>query len=276
MSSPPLLRPGVTVVEGVDSPAEGCTRTLRVYLPAGVGPGEVAGVLVLLDGQNLFARSRAGAYGTWAADEAMDALVARGDVGPWAVVGVDHRGVHRIADDTPWPDPRVAVTPRGHLFAEFLSEDLPAWIGEHLPPGRDPARRALAGSSLGGLASLYVAWLHPLAYSRVAGFSPTVMWGGDRLARSWVTRGDGPRRLYLDAGVDERFDAGGFQLDYGGAVRALADHLRAIGWDDDALRVELDPEGSHDEATWARRFPAAARWLLADLPPLTRAPPPAR
>lgn len=253
----------VTIVTDVPSPAEGCTRTLRVFVPTAARPGDLAGVLVLLDGQNLFSRSRAGEYGTWAADDAIDALVDGEAIAPWAVVGIDHRGVERIADDSPWPDPRMPVTPRGHLFTRFLCEDLPAWIARHLPVGADPARRALGGSSLGGLIALHLAWLHPRAYAGVAALSPSVMWSDGELTRRWTARGDGPRRLWLDAGVDERFDAGGFVLDYGAAVRDFGQHLRGLGWDGDALRVVLDPEGRHDEASWARRLPDALRWILA-------------
>jgi predicted alpha/beta superfamily hydrolase len=266
-----IFTPGeVTVASDVPSPAEGCARTLRVFVPTEVRPRDLEGVLVLLDGQNLFSRSRAGDYGTWAADDAMEALVARGAIAPWAVVGVDHRGVDRIADDSPWPDARMAMQARGELFARFLVEDLPAWIGRHLPVGAAPTRRALGGSSLGGLMALYVAWRHPLAYGDVAAFSPSVMWSDGRLAASWTTRGEAPRRLYLDSGLHERFDGGGFVLDYGAAVRDFGQHLRGLGWGDDALRVVLDPAGRHDETSWGRRFPDAMRWLLASARPSPR------
>lgn len=254
----------VTVVTGVRG-SGGASRTLRIYTPPGFDASGRATypVLVMLDGQNLFARSRAGAMGTWAIDETLDRLIAERAIPPWIVVGVDHRHELRIADDTPWPDARLDEAPRGAEEAAFLALDLPRWIEARLPAMPGAAARALAGSSLGGLLSLYVAWRHPSVFSRVGAFSPSVMWASGELPRRWTTRAPGPERLYLDAGTGERFDGGSFVLDYGAGARDLATHLRRIGYADDALRVVLDPGGTHDEAAWGRRFGPAARWLLA-------------
>ena len=122
------MTPGaVTVVHGVRSPGEECERTLRVFVPGGTRPEDAVGVLVLLDGQNVFARSRAGEFGTWAVDDAVEALVGRGAIDPWIVVGVDHRGIDRIADCSPWPDARMRFEPRGERLAGFLAHDLRGW-----------------------------------------------------------------------------------------------------------------------------------------------------
>lgn len=252
----------VTVIPDVASPPEGASRTLRLYVPRGTRAADAVGVLVLLDGQNVFARSRAGEFGTWAADDALDHLVGTGAIPPCVAVGVDHRGSLRIGDCAPWPDHRVPGPARGERFAEFLIDHLPRWIAEHLPPAA-ASRRALCGSSLGGLAALHVAWRAPGAYDGVAALSPTVMWADGELGRRWRHRAEAPPRLYVDAGEHERFDAGGFELDYGGAVRDLGEHLRRLGHDPARLRVVLDPDGTHDEASWARRFPEAFRWLVA-------------
>lgn len=256
------LTPGdVAVVHGVPSPREGCERTLRVFVPGGTRAEAAVGVLVLLDGQNVFARSRAGEFGTWAADETVEDLIRRGALDPWIVVGVDHRGVDRIADCSPWPDPRMAFEPRGDRLAGFLAHDLLGWIHAHLPAGVH-RRRALGGSSLGGLAALYVGWRHPGAYGAIAALSPSVMWSNGELFRAWGARHPGTPRIHVDAGAHELFDAGAFQLDYGGAVRAFAEHLRHLGHGPDVLQVGLDPDGRHDEASWARRLPDVLTWLL--------------
>lgn len=256
------MTPGeVTVVHGIRSPGEGCERTLRVFVPGGTRAEDATGVLVLLDGQNVFARSPAGAFGTWAVDDAVEDLVGRGAIDPWIVIGVDHRGVDRIADSSPWPDTRLAFEPRGAQLGAFLAHDLRGWIDAHLPV-RARRRRALGGSSLGGLVALFVAWRHPDAYPVIAAHSPSVMWSNGELFRAWSARHPAPRRIHLDAGRDERFDAGAFQLDYGAAVRDFAEHLRHLGHGPDELHVVIDPDGRHDEASWARRFPDALTWLV--------------
>lgn len=259
-------RGGIEIVEGVRSESTASTRTLRIYTPPGYDRSGRTSypVLVMLDGQNLFARSR-GPMGTWAVDETLDHLVGERAVDPWIVVGVDHRHAARIADDSPWADPRLDEAPRGVEEGAFIAHDLERWITANLPaqPGR--AARALAGSSLGGLLALYVAWRHPDAFSRVGAFSPSVMWSNGELARRWTARSTAPLRLYLDAGMHERFDSGSLSLDYGGAARDFAAHLRRLGHGDDTLRVILEPGGTHDEHSWGRRFGPAAQWLLGEI-----------
>jgi enterochelin esterase-like enzyme len=253
------------IVVDVPGGARSSARTLRIHTPPGY---DASGrtrypVLVALDGQNLFSRSR-GEMGTWAMDETLDRLAFTGEIPPWIVVGLDHRHERRIADDSPWADPRLDVPPRGAEEGAFVALDLLAWIDENLPAKPGAAHRALVGSSLAGLLALYVAWRHPRAFSRVGALSPSVMWSNGELARRWTARAAAPARLYLDAGLDETFDGGPFALDYGGAARTFAAHLRSIGYGDDALRVVLEPGGTHDEASWARRLGPAARWLLAE------------
>lgn len=254
----------IRVVTGVRSSATASDRTLRIYTPPGFDDsGRTAyPVLVMLDGQNLFSRSRAGAMGCWAIDETLDAMIHGGEIDPWIVVGVDHRHEGRIGDDSPWSDPRLQGAPRGAEEATFVTEELAAWIDASLPAATGATARALVGSSLGGLLSLYVAWRHPASFARVGALSPSVMWSNGELLRRWTRRAASPCRLYVDAGADERFDGGSFHLDYGGAARDLAAHLRKIGYGDDALRVILEPRANHDEGAWGRRFGPAARWLL--------------
>jgi enterochelin esterase-like enzyme len=143
-------------------------------------------------------------------------------------------------------------------------DDLVPWIDEHLPVAKGPTSRIVGGSSLGGLVSLYVAWLHPEVFGGVAAFSPSVMWAGGRLTGALRAKLPGSHRIWLDAGTHERFDAGSFSLDYGGAVRHFAEHLRGLGYGPEELRVALDPRGTHDEASWGRRFPEAMRWLARE------------
>jgi hypothetical protein len=44
-------------------------------------------------------------------------------------------------------------------------------------------------------------------------------------------------------------------------VRLLRDALRERGWRDAELRYTEDPDGSHDEASWALRVPDMLRYL---------------
>ena len=66
-------------------------------------------------------------------------------------------------------------------------------------------------------------------------------------------------RIYIDnggRGVDEKLMPG---------VEAMVEALRSKGFSENAdLRVVIATEDNHSESAWARRFPAAIQWLLAN------------
>jgi predicted alpha/beta superfamily hydrolase len=255
---------GQFIFHRLPSPGEGITRALRIYLPRAYTEQHERRfpVLYLNDGQNVFDLPTPGAAVSWGADAALEGLVAQGGLGPWILVGVDHRGVDRIGDYSPWLDPRSEGNARGGAYAAFLVERLLPFIDRSFRtlPARE--HRAIAGSSLGGLISLYAGWKYPEHFSRVGAFSPSVMWAGRQLFRFWSYRHTPPLRIYLDVGSRELFQAGEILLEYGLDVREFYAHLQALGHGEDELRFVLDPRGDHSEAAWRRRLPAALRWLL--------------
>lgn len=254
--------PSYQVHERFASPSEGIERTVRVYIPP-AAPGSRFRVLVMQDGQNLFDRHNPGGLPSWGVDLALDRFAAQGSGLPWLLVAVEHRGNERLADYSPWPDPRVPVEARGQEYAAFVAERLIPWARASLPVVEGPEHTAVAGSSLGGLISLYVAWRYPDVVGRVAAFSPSVMWSSRQLFRYWSRHPGVFQRVYLDAGSREVFDAGDFSLDYGAAAVEFHAHLSAVGYPASELRLVRDPRGKHGESDWRRRLPAALRWLSA-------------
>jgi len=254
----------IQILRAFPSPPEGFGRTLRIFLPEAYfhDEGRRFPVLYMQDGQNVFAHPESARAETWAANEAMEMLAEARAIEPWIIVGVDH-SVGRFEDYSPWGEPSLQVKSRTKRYASFLIEHLKPFIDQSFRtrPGR--SWTAVAGSSLGGLVSLWLGWAHPEVYGRVGAFSPTVMWNKRRLFRAWDAHGERPLRLYLDAGATELFDGGEIHLDYGTAVREFAKHLRDLGYGPDELRVVLEPGGEHSEVDWRRRLPDALAWLLA-------------
>lgn len=262
--SSPLVATGKLIHAELDSRREGLRRRLRIYLPAAYEqePGRRFPVLYMHDAQNLFDHPTSAVAPSWGADAALERLLGEGALPPWLVVAVEHRGVERIGDYTPWPEPRYRGEPRGLRYGEFFAEELVPHIDHRLRTIPAASQRAIAGSSLGGLMALFLGWRYPDTFQRIGALSPSVMWGGRRLFRAW-SQPHPDTRLYLDVGARERFDFDGLSLDYGVDVRAFYDHLCALGYPEERLRFLADPLGDHSEAAWRRRLPEALRWLLA-------------
>lgn len=251
------------IIRGFPSPVEQSTRTLRIYLPDDFDVDSMRRypVLFMHDAQNLFDHPQAAVWPTWGVNLAIDALVARGEIEPWIVVAVDHRGVQRIGDFSPWPERSATDPANAERYEQFFVETLLPHVRRTLPIRHGPEWTALAGSSLGGLVSLHLGWRHPELFGRVAALSPSVMWAERAMFREWNARRPF-RRLYIDAGEREHFHAGELDLDYGGAVRDFARHLQMLGYGEPGFRAVLEPGGQHSEADWRRRLPEALRYLL--------------
>jgi predicted alpha/beta superfamily hydrolase len=226
-------------------------RDVDVYLPASYGPGRRYPVVYMQDGQNLSDPSTAFA-GTWELEAALGELAARG-VEP-IVVGV-HNHRDRLAEYSPYPDRRHGGG-NGDAYLSFLIRTLKPRIDRLFRTRRSPAHTAIAGSSMGGLISLY-AWLRwPDVFGLAAVMSPALWYGRSRLFE-FVEAARVPRgRLYLDVGTDE----GASTLNDSRALWALLKEKRFPI--DSHLTYLEDRGGRHDEAAWARRFPGALAFLL--------------
>ena len=251
------------ILRAFPSPPEKFPRTLRVYLPDAYfrDEGRRFGVLYMQDGQNVFAHPESARLETWGANETIERLAGSRAIEPWIIVGVDH-AEGRFEDYSPWVEPKVHAGGRAEVYAEFLIEHLKPFIDATYRTRTEREWTAVAGSSLGGLITLWLGLKHPDVYGRVGAFSPTVMWAGRRMFRAWNKHGPLPQLIYLDVGANERFDVDNVHLDYGGQVRAFAEQLQHLGYDHDELRVVLEPGGQHSEVDWRRRLPGALTWLL--------------
>jgi enterochelin esterase-like enzyme len=136
------------------------------------------------------------------------------------------------------------------------------------PVSSDPNQVATMGSSLGGLVSLYIGLRHRDLFGQVASMSGTIEWGTLGASNPTIIelyQDDPPLglRIYLDSGGDEGMGCPGDGSDnYCGNV-ALADELRAMGWQDEAdLFYRWEPGAPHNEAAWADRLlPALVDWF---------------
>lgn len=205
-------------------------------------------LLLLHDGQNVFSGETSFVPGEyWRVRESADDLLRRRAIEPLVIAAVYHGGTHRKAEYTP---PGVA---RQH--GRMVVEDLLPFLRERyrlLPHAR---HTGLGGSSLGGLATLYLACDYPDVFGKLAVMSPSVWWSHRAVLRRLQAM-DTPRRprVWLDIGGEE-----------GSAVRdarLLKATLVSKGWREGrSLHYEEAPGAGHCEAAWAARVPSMLKFL---------------
>ncbi len=148
-------------------PQLGKTRRVWVYLPADYAvSGKKYPVIYMQDGQNLFDEFTS-AYGEWGIDELLDKMPAKDQC---IVVGIDHGGDYRITEYDPY-DTKYGKG-RGDDYVEFLVKSLKPYIDHHYRTRPDTRHTTIAGSSMGGLISMYAILKYPHVFGNGGIFSP--------------------------------------------------------------------------------------------------------
>jgi metallo-beta-lactamase class B len=240
-------------------PELGRRRRVWIYLPPDYATsGRRYPVLYMHDGQNVFDAATAFA-GEWGVDESLDSLHALGDPGA-IVVAVDHGGERRLDEYSPWIHARHGGG-QGDAYADFLAYTLKPYVDRRFRTLPDRGSTAVAGSSMGGLISLYAALRHPDVFGRAAVFSPALWFAADSVFA--LARRSGPpragTRIYIVTGAREGDTPEAYARDH----RAMADTLAAAGFAAGReVEAHVRADGTHSEWFWQREFPAAYLWLL--------------
>lgn len=241
-------------------------RTIVVFVPAGslADRAPARPVLYMHDGQNLFAPDAA--FGGWRVMQAVDAAIADETIEPVFVVGIANTS-DRFDEYTPTQDDIGSgpIGGRANEYAQLVGLAIKPFVDDRYPTRPGAESTAVAGSSLGGLVSLYIAAEYPDLFGHAASMSGTLGWG--QLAKANPTLidqfDDAPPTgvwIYLDSGGDGPCPGGG--ADNYCETAQMRDVLTMHGWSEpQTLRYVHAPGAEHNEAAWAARLPG----LLADL-----------
>jgi predicted alpha/beta superfamily hydrolase len=235
----------VLVHPQVWSPQFDNVRDLLVYLPPSYWVCERHyPVIYMQDGQNLFDTATSFVGVEWGVDDTLQALSAEGLEA--IVVGVPNSGERRLNEYTPPSNPWWRGT--GDQYVAFLVDTVKPLIDRDFRTNAARLHTGIFGSSLGALISLYAFFVRPDVFGFVGAMSPS-LWVGQGLILDQVRESPVvPSRLYLDNGTHEP------------SAQRLADLLHEKGYAD--FKYVVDEDGRHTEADWARRLPAALRFLL--------------
>ena len=248
------LRPGtLRVVPAVASPQLANTRDILVYLPESYDrTSRSYPVIYMHDGQNLFdpATSFAGDWGLLA--HLAEASLQQ--VEP-IIVAIPNVGEYRILEYSPFPDHKVGGG-QGDRYLDFVIETVKPRIDESFRtiPGRGGT--GIAGSSMGGLISLFGFFRRPEVFGYVGALSPSLWFAGGAIFPFVEAAPPVPGRIYLDIGTDEGAES------LANARRMHQLLLRKGYREGRDLRWVEEAGAGHTEAVWGRRFKAALPFLL--------------
>jgi enterochelin esterase-like enzyme len=261
-------------------------RNVTIWLPPGYDTGSGRHpVLYMHDGQNLFDPARAN-FGEWGVDEHLVRLIETGQVRAPIVVGVWNTPL-RLREYVPADlmaalpaevrdslMPMYGGPPLSDAYLRFLVEELKPRIDAEYRTlaGRDDT--VIAGSSMGGLISLYAMMKHPEVFGGAGCLS--THWplrlerleGGaletwrEAVVQAWsdvIRRGlpdPATHRLYMDRG-DETLDQ--FYAFFQSRIDGV---IRAEGWGPERFRTLVFPTAEHNEKSWNSRLEVPLTFLL--------------
>ncbi len=252
----------------LDFPAEalGNSRPIVVLLPPGYHDDEEERypVLYMHDGQNLFDAGTAFIGVEWNVDETMTRMIDEGLIDPLIIVGI-YNTPDRVYEYTPAADP-VRGGGGARVYADFIINELKPYIDAEYRTLTDAEHTGVMGSSLGGIASLYLGWTRPDVFTRIGVMSPSYWWADSQIVGmvEELPPPDG-LRIWMDMGTaEDRTDRNGDGIsDVIETHRAVRDTLIGYGFRlGRNLKYVEDEDAPHNERAWSARFPRALRFLF--------------
>jgi predicted alpha/beta superfamily hydrolase len=231
-------------------PQLGRNRRIWIYLPKDYKTGTKRyPVLYMHDGQNLFDEATSFA-GEWAVDETLDSMKQQ-----CIVIGIDNGGLKRMNEYNPYDNERFGKG-EGAQYVAFIAKTLKPYIDKKYRTLKDKKNTMIAGSSMGGLISMYAAITFPQVFGGAGVFSPS-FWIApglradiDKLVKR---KTHGQSRIYFYAGEQESKELVREVLGVFEAMRMKAGCK---------MEVRINAEGQHNEPAWRQEFPAFYRWIM--------------
>lgn len=225
-------------------------RRIWIYLPESYNTSRKNyPVLYMHDAQNLFDDALSFS-GEWGIDEALDTLGRNGE--ECIVVGIDNGGDKRLNEYAPYDMERYGKG-EGGQYVDFLVKTLRPYINKNFRTKRCGKHNYIAGSSMGGLISLYAILKYPKKFGGAGIFSPA-LWIAPRIRQEAEARARKVKgRIYFFAGQQEGET---MVPDMLGIFEIFRRHSKAD------ITTVVRAEGRHSEATWRDEFPLFYEWLM--------------
>ncbi|RZK67238.1 MAG: alpha/beta hydrolase, partial [Pedobacter sp.] len=200
-------------------------------------------VIYMQDGQNLFHANPPRAD-EWAVDSIMDSLIREGSK-EMIVVGIDHGGNDRLKEYNPY-DSQYGKG-EGQAYVSFLVGTLKPHIDSNYRTLKDFENTSIAGSSMGGLISMYAIAQHPKTFGSAGVFSPA-FWLAPQIYTEVTTKLNGLKhsKIFFVAGDKE----GSTMVQN---TKKMYDILNSKEKSKNIVFLEKE-DGKHTEWFWHREF----------------------
>jgi predicted alpha/beta superfamily hydrolase len=227
-------------------------RRVWIYLPENYETYRYP-VLYMHDGQNVF--DDAASYaGEWGVDEFLDSVKLKSCI----VVAVDHGGAKRINEYCPYdmsagPSGEKFGKGEGNEYVDFLVKTLKPFIDKNYHTLKDKSHTFIAGSSMGGLISMYAVLKYPKVFGGAGVFSPAFWISGPKIFDDIKAKGKNVNsKIYFYGGKQE-------------GETMVPDMLKAFEMMSKASKSKMETvirdDGKHNEARWRIEFPLFYRWI---------------
>lgn len=258
-------------------------RNVDVWLPDGYSTKKKYAVLYMQDGQMLFDATTTWNKQEWQVDETVGRLLKERKIKDCIVVGIWNNGEYRHSEYFPQkalkylsPETRDYVVknslkgkPQADNYLKFLVLELKPYVDKNFSTRRDRDNTYIAGSSMGGLISIYAICEYPNIFGGAAGISTHLPMVLDAKTPSPDTV-PAAFRNYLDASLPQAntvkiyFDHGNQTLDalYPPLQEKVDEIMRAKGYTSDHWETRSFSGDDHSERSWAKRLNVPLEFLL--------------
>lgn len=263
------------------------TRNVDIWLPEGCRTNKKYAVLYMHDGQMLFDATTTWNYQSWDADDVAAKLMQEGKVRNFIIVGIWNIGKTRHADYFPQKpfeslapeqkdfiskqlqavgQPNEVFQPVSDNYLKFLVTELKPFIDKKYKVYTDRKHTFIAGSSMGGLISMYAICEYPNIFGGAACIS--THWPGifsmenNPIPDSFVD--------YLKKNLPDPknhkiyFDYGDQTLDtmYPPLQKKVDELMKTKGFTTNNWKTQFFPGKDHSEKSWNERLNIPLEFLL--------------
>ncbi|AJA48797.1 putative hydrolase of the alpha/beta superfamily [Clostridium pasteurianum DSM 525 = ATCC 6013] len=182
------------------------------------------------------------------------------------LVGIESK--KRIDEYTPWYSKSLVEKGedfggKGKEYLSFIVEELKIYIDGKYNTKKDKENTGIIGASLGGLISLYAAYIYPNIFGKIGAISPSLWYEGfiDFMIEQDLQVLN--NKIYMDVGSEEGLTKKNIQKFMVKRVQEGCRILLSKGFVQGNLKLTLDNGAVHSKEAFVRRFPYALQWLFS-------------
>ncbi len=232
---------------------QGTSRKIRLYIPANHDPKKETAVMVFQDG-HAYVEPK----GEFRVTTVFDNLIAAGDMPPVIGIFIDPGNKDKPDPQSPWKNSNRSFEydTLSADYATFLIDEILPLVGKDYNLTKDPEKRAICGTSSGGICAWTVAWERPDQFRKVVSSigSFTNIRGGDVYPGKIRKTENKPIRGFFEEGIEDLDNEhGNWPL----GNMAMEAALKFKGYD---YKYVWGRHG-HSGKNMGTIFPDAMRWL---------------